>query len=195
MMAKSEFKSIRLLLTFVFLFPAIFLIISISAGVSNALVYSPVKDAVVSFLGEGREIFQTDIAITPDVKQTLKKKVGWEPQTGSIKIYYSKTQDGAVEAYAFVFSEKLELCGGVHKYCVKVSSKGQVEGVKILELTCDRSYAINTKAFLNQFKTYNTTNAGNMNVDAVTGATLSTHLTHDVVRRTLALFELLKGQN
>jgi hypothetical protein len=171
----------------------ILFILSITAGVSHAIVYSTVKDAVVSFLGEGKEIFQTDINITPEVMQALKKKVEWAPQTGSVKVYYSKGKDGSVEAYAFVLSEKLEICGGLHKYCIKMSSKGQVEGVKILELTCDRSYAINTKAFLNQFRSINTTNAGSVKYDAVTGATLSTHLTGDVVCRAVALFDLLKG--
>jgi hypothetical protein len=171
----------------------IFLIIMFTAGVSNALVYSSVKDAVVSFLGEGREVFQTGINITPEVKQMLKKKLEWEVLDSSIKAYYSKKQDGTVDAYAFILSEKLAVCGGVHKYCIKVSSNGQVEGVKILELTCDRSYCINTKAFLNHFKAFNTANADKMKYDAITGATLSTHLTHNVVRRALVLFSLLKG--
>jgi Na+-translocating ferredoxin:NAD+ oxidoreductase RnfG subunit len=172
----------------------IFLIITITAGVANAQITYPVKDAVVSFLGEGREIYQKDIDLTRDVKKILKEKLWWEPQETSIKYYYSKTQDGAVEAYAFVLSDTLFGCGGRHKYCVKVSSKGQVEGVRILELTCYHSFSINNERFLNKFKSLNTSNADNTRIDAVTGATISSNLTTMVVRRALLLFELQKGK-
>jgi hypothetical protein len=165
----------------------------ISVGVSDALVYSPVKDAVVSFLGEGQKIYQTQIEITPDAKQNLKSRLDWEPQESSIKVYYSKTQAGIPEAYAFVLSDRLALCGGLHKFCIKVSSSGEVEEVKILELTCDRSYAINTRAFLNQFKQFTHENADHIDCSVVSGATLSTELTRNVVCRALMLFDLLEG--
>jgi hypothetical protein len=173
----------------------IVLIIAFSVGISNALTYSSVKDAVVSFMGEGKKIYQTKIDITPDVKQKLKNELKWEPETSSIKIFYSKSTDGKPDAYAFVLSDRLPQCGGLHKYCIKVSSNGQVEGVKILELTCDRSYSINNKAFLNQFKSFNSANADKKKYDILSGATLSTDLTHNIVRRALMLFELVKGRS
>ncbi|MGD9211097.1 MAG: FMN-binding protein [Desulfobacteraceae bacterium] len=170
----------------------IILIVLVSVGISNALTYSSVKDAVVDFMGEGQKIYQTSIEITPDIKQTLKKELEWNPQKDSIKVYYNKTDDGTVDSYAFVLSEKLKLCGGLHKYCVKISAKGEVEGVKILELTCDRSYCINTKAFLNQFKAFNSVNANQKKYDTISGATLSTNLTQNIVRRALYLYNILK---
>jgi hypothetical protein len=166
---------------------------SATVGISNALTYSSVKDAVVSFMGEGKKIYQTSIDITPDIKQMFAKELKWEPQESSIKVYYSKNADDVAEDYAFVLSDRLPQCGGLHKYCIKVSSKGQVEGVKILELTCDRSYCINTKSFLNQFKSFNSTNAKQEKYDAISGATYSTNLTYNIVRRTLMLYNILKG--
>lgn len=170
----------------------VFLIITITPGVANAQISNSVKDTVVSFLGEGREIYQNYIKVTTDVKQILEEKLWWEPQESRIKIYYNKTQDGAIEAYVFVLSDTLLKCGGRHKYCIKVSSKGQVEGVKILELTCPYSFPINNERFLNRLKLLNAANADNISIDGVTGATISSKLTIMIMRRALLLFELLK---
>ena len=209
MIKTNNFISIRQLL----ILSEIFLIILIAAGVSFAQGGFPgqegfqgrggfqgqggisisTKDGVASFLGEG-EIYQKDIELTADLKKVLKEKVWWEPQENSIKVYYSKTQNGAVDAYVFVFSETLQRCGGSHKYCIKVSSKGQVEGVKFLELNCHHSYGINSESFLNQFKSMNTTNADTVRIDGVTRVTLSANLTYWVVRRTMVLFDVIKGQ-
>jgi hypothetical protein len=172
----------------------IFMIITVMVGVADAQISYSVKDAVGSLLGEGHKIYQKEIGLTKDVKQVLKEKLWWEPQESSIKVYYSKTPDGAVEAYAFVLSDILLKCGGVHKYCVKVSSKGQVEGVKILELNCPYSFAINNERFLGRLKLLNTTNADKTHIDAVTGATTSSKLSIMIVRRALLLFELINGK-
>lgn len=172
----------------------IFLAVMTTAGVAKAQITYPVKDAVVAFLGEGREIFQKDIELTKDMKKILKEKLWWEPRENSIKVYYSKTKDGAVEAYAFVLSDTLMKCNGRHRYCIKVSSTGQVEGVKILELNCPYSFAINNERFLNRLKILNTMNAGKTSIDAVTSATISSKLSVMVVRRALLLFELIKGK-
>jgi len=169
----------------------IFLVITVTAGVADAQITYSVKDAVGSLLGGGREIYQKDIELTKDVKKILAEKLWWETQEKSIKVYYSKTQDGAIEAYAFVLSDILLKCGGAHKYCVKVSSKGQVEGVKLLELTCPYSFPINNERFLNRLKTLNVTNADKTHIDGVTGATTSSKLSVMVVRRALLLYELL----
>jgi hypothetical protein len=170
----------------------IFLIIALSAGLANAQINYSVKDAVTSLFGEGRKIYQKEIDLTTEVKQVLEEKLWWEPQESRIKIYYSKAQDGAIDAYAFVISDTLLKCGGVHKYCIKVSSKGQIEGVKILDLTCPYSFPINNERFLSRLKTMNSTNAGSIRIDGVTGATISAKLTVMVARRALLLFELLK---
>lgn len=156
-------------------------------------IYTSVEDGVSSMLGEDREIYQTDINITADVKQVLSGKLGWTPSDSSIKVYYSKAGNGAVEAYAFVLTEILARCGGTHKYCIKVSSAGQVEGVQILELNCHHSFGINSEWFLDQFEALNVSNADSTRIDAVTRATMSSDLTYDVVRRALALFEVLEG--
>jgi Na+-translocating ferredoxin:NAD+ oxidoreductase RnfG subunit len=171
----------------------IFLIITTAAGVANAQKSIPVKDAVVSFLGDASKIYEKDMQLTSEIKRALKQKLYWEPKESTIKVYYSKTPSGAVAAYAFVLSDTLMQCGGRHKYCVKVSSQGQVEGVKVLELTCYRSFAISNERYLDKFKIMNTTNADKTKIDAITGATISSKLTVMVVRRALALFELLKG--
>jgi hypothetical protein len=170
----------------------ILLIITITAGVAEAQISYSVKDAVVSFLGDKREIYQNYIKVTMDVKQTLEEKLWWEPQESRIKIYYSRTKDGAIDAYVFVLSDTLLKCGGQHRYCIKVSSKGQIEGVKILKLTCPYSFPINNERFLSRLKLVNATNADNKSVDGVTGATISSKLTVMVARRALLLFELLK---
>ncbi len=170
----------------------IMLLITITAGSADAQISYSVKDAVVSFLGEGSTVYQNYIKVTPDLKQTLEEKLWWEPQESRIKIYYSKTQGGAIDAYVFVLSDTLLKCGGQHRYCIKVSSKGQVEGVKILKLTCPYSFPINNERFLDRLKLLNDTNADTKSIDGITGATISSKLTVMMTRRALLLFDLLK---
>lgn len=167
------------------------------ASPSQALVYSPVKEAVVKVLGKDQKIFQTEITITPEAEAYLKKKLNWSPDKKNYKVYYSKTADGKPQRYAFVLSDKLEACGGLHKYCIAVNADGTVYDVSILELTCDRSYCINTRSFLSQFKGFNTHNYAQKAkaYDAMSGATLSTNLTRDIVQRALALMSIMTGQD
>jgi len=157
-------------------------------------IYATVEDSVSSLLGADREIYQKTIDITDDVKQMLKSKCGWTPDDSSIKAYYSKTREDAVEAYAFVLTELLPKCGGAHKYCIKVSANGEVGGVQILELNCHHSYGVNSQWFLDQFKGVTAEHLGNTRIDAVTRATLSSDLTKDVVLHALALFEVAEGR-
>lgn len=167
-----------------------------SASQSQAIVYSPVKDAVVNVLGKGQKIFQTTISMTPDVQAYLKTNLNWSPDKKVYKAYYAKAADGKPERYAFILSDKLQICGGIHTYCIAVNADGTVLDVSILELTCDRSYCINTRSFLSQFKGFDIHNHVERAkaYDAMTGATLSTDLTRDIVQRALALMTILNGQ-
>jgi hypothetical protein len=164
-------------------------------GGFQSQVYATVEEGVSSLLGSDRKIFEKEIDITGDAKQMLKNKTGWAPSESSIKVYYSKSPEGSVEAYAFVLSEILAKCGGTHKYCIKISSEGVVEGVDILELNCHHSYGVNNEWFLNQFDGLTTETLGSTRIDAVTRATLSSNLTKDVVLHALALFELAEGRS
>lgn len=214
MIWNKEIKLGKRVSTFINLFSGVFLVISLTTGVAHAQRGFPgqggfqgrggfqgqggvsitTKDGVASLLGDG-EIYQKEIEFTEDVKNLLKEKVGWEPQDSNIKYYYTRSEDGAVDAYAFVLTEILQRCGGTHKYCIKISSEGQVEGVKILELNCHHSFGINSDSFLNQFKSMDTTNADTVHIDGVTRTTLSSDLTYWVVRRSLVLFNMVKNAN
>ncbi len=170
-------------------------LVFLSTGNASAITYSSVKDAVTSALGKGGKVFQTDIAITPDAERLLKKNAGWTPGKKSYKVYYSKSEDGKPRRYAFVLEDKLAICGGLHKYCVAVNADGTVADVSILELTCDRSYCINTRSFLGQFRQFDVRNVDKKakTYDAMSGATLSTDLTRDIVKRALGLMALVNG--
>ncbi len=161
----------------------------------QALTYYSAKDAVTSSLGGGK-IFQKKIAITPEISRALQADPGWTPEKTAYKAYYVKDADGKPAKYAFILSDRLEICGGLHKYCVAVSAAGVVEDVKILELTCDRSYCVNSKAYLAKYKGFDDTVTPEKakKYNAVTGATLSTELTTKIVRRALALFHLVAGK-
>lgn len=171
-------------------------IVVFSASTGQAIVYSPVKDAVTSVLGKGEKIFQANITITPEARAYLKKELNWSPDQKTCKVYYSKAVDGMPRRYAFVLSDRLALCGGLHKYCVAVNADGTVYDVGILELTCDRSYCINTRAFLGQFKGFDTHNHAQKAgaYDSMSGATLSADLTRDIVQRALGLMTIMNGQ-
>ncbi|MCP4746282.1 MAG: hypothetical protein GY874_09110 [Desulfobacteraceae bacterium] len=173
-----------------------FLIALWPTDICHALQYSSIKNAVTDYLGKESKIYQTHIIITPDSKALFKKELGWTPPKSRYKVYYTKSDGGQPYAYVYVLSDKLNACGGLHKYCVKISAEGKIEGISIIELTCDRSYCINSKAFLAQFKRFDLTNARvkAKNYDAISGATQSTDLTRDVVLRALMLHRILNEQ-
>lgn len=174
------------------LFIITFSMVFIGASSSFAISYSSVKDAVVSSLGKGEKIYQKKILITPEIRSSIQNDLGWAPDKNAYKIYYSKDQSGTPKMHAIILSERLTFCGGLHKYCVTIDSLGKVGEVKILELSCDRSYSINKRSFLSQFKQFDTKNHTKMGekYDAISGATLSTDLTRDIVRRALVLYNL-----
>lgn len=161
-----------------------------------ALSYSSVKDAVISSLGKGEKIYQNHIPMTPENRMILKNSIGWEPKKKSFKVYYAKDKGGEPFRYVFILSEALSYCGGLHKYSISISKEGRIEDVRVLELTCDRSYGINKRSFLRQFQSFDVENVSEKakNYDAISGATLSTDLTRDMVQRSLALYSLLKAQ-
>jgi hypothetical protein len=167
----------------------------LTAKISSALTINTSKDTVIGFLGKGQKIYQKYIELTPDHIKQFTTRLGWTPDRTKYKAYYSKSDNQSVDAYVFILEDKLPACGGIHKYGIKVSAKGEVTGIKIMELTCDRSYCINNKAFLRQFKSFNTANAKDKakTYDAISGATLSTDLTLHIVRRALLLFEITHG--
>jgi hypothetical protein len=109
---------------------------------------------------------------------------------------YVKGKNGTPQRYAFILSDRLAVCGGLHKYCVTIDAVGRVADVRILELTCDRSYCINTRLFLSQFKEFDVHNHGRKakGYDAISGATQSTDLTSAIVRRALMLYHIGKAQ-
>jgi hypothetical protein len=168
----------------------------VAAGSARALRYSSVKDAVMSSLGRGQKIFQRHILITPEIHSQLQKDLGWAPKQRVYKVYYVKGKNGTPQRYAFILSDRLAICGGLHKYCVTIDAVGRVADVRILELTCDRSYCINTRLFLSQFKEFDVHNHGRKakGYDAISGATQSTDLTRDIVRRALMLYHIGKAQ-
>ncbi|MCP4747254.1 MAG: FMN-binding protein [Desulfobacteraceae bacterium] len=170
------------------------LMVFLTSTVSYALQYSSVKEAVTDFLGKDKKPYQTYIDLTPDKKVLFKKEISWIPAKDRYKVYYSKADNGKPADYVYVLSDKLKICGGLHKYCVKVSTEGKVEGVKITDLTCERSYCINSKSFLSQFKNFDITNSKQKakSYDAISGATQSTDLTRDVVQRALMFHRILK---
>ncbi|MGD9223605.1 MAG: FMN-binding protein, partial [Desulfobacteraceae bacterium] len=167
----------------------------LTAKTSSALTINTSKDTVIGFLGKGQKIYQKHIELTPEHMKQFTTRLGWTPDRTKYKAYYSKSDGQSVDAYVFILEDTLKACGGLHKYGIKVSAKGEVTGIKIIELTCDRSYCINNKAFLRQFKSFNSANAKDKakTYDAMSGATLSTDLTLHIVRRALLLYEIIHG--
>jgi hypothetical protein len=93
-----------------------------------------------------------------------------------------------------ILADKLKACGGLHKYSVCITKDGKISNIQPTELSCTLSFGINNKSFMSRFKSYNIKNYKDRKyTDAITGATQSCHLTDDIVRRALALFQLMTG--
>jgi hypothetical protein len=164
------------------------------AGPALALKYMSIKQAVTRFLPSGAKVTKITKEVTPEIRKRLLSDYGWRPDQEKYTFYVGRDGSGQVQAYVMIVPELFGTC--FHKYAVGLKPDGEVIDVAIVELSCPRAMPVNRRSFLKQFKkkTHKDALTTLADVDAVTGATLSSETTARATRKATSLYNLLIGR-
>lgn len=173
---------------------AILMALVLWAGPAAALKYMSLKEAVTRFLPGGAKITKITKVVTPEVRKRLLSDYGWKPEKDQYTFYVGRDASGQVQAYVLIVPELFGTC--FHKYAVGLKPDGEVIDVAVVELSCPRAMPVNRRSFLKQFKekTHKDALTTHADVDAVTGATLSSETTARATRKATSLYNLLVGK-
>lgn len=157
---------------------------------AEAVKFMTVEEAVKAFIPADAKIFKTTKRLTDSQRQRLAVDYGWNAKDEDYVFYVGKRGD-APAAYVFLVPEVFNTC--FHKYAVGMQASGEVIETVIVELSCPRALPVNKKAFLGQFKGKRHSDAltTKSDIDAVTGATLSSEATAIATRQAVSLHNLL----
>lgn len=158
----------------------------------EAAKYMSLGRAVKTFIPKEAKIFKTTKGLSSAQKKVLEEDYGWKPDKDKYVFYVGKI-DGNPVAYVFVVPEIFNTC--FHKYAVGMKPNGEVIETVIVELSCPRSFPVNKRSFLSQFdeKKHVDPLATGHDIDAVTGATLSSEATAIATRKAVSLHNLFFG--
>lgn len=167
------------------------------AGLSDtahAVKYMSIGKAVKTFIPEGAKIIKVTKGITSDQRKRIKEDYGWDAKERKYVFYVGKEGEERV-AYVFIVREIFSTC--FHKYAVGMKGDGEIIETVIVELSCPRSFPINRKGFLAQFrgKEHHDGLSVNVDIDGITGATLSSEATAIASRKAVSLHNIFFGGN
>lgn len=107
----------------------------------------------------------------------------------TLTVYYTKNSQGAVTSYAVVLTNILWKYVASHEWALAFNPDGSIRGIRILSLTDEFTYDMPDLRFLSQFEGLLPDDIRMPgNVDAVTGATMSSEL---LVRSTEKAWEII----
>ena len=158
---------------------------------AGAATYLSLAQAVKKFIGDAKAFKVTKTLSTQD-RARLAKDYGWESKDADHVFYVGKDGDTPT-AYVYLVNEVFNTC--FHKYAVGMKPDGEVIDTVVVELSCPRAFPVNRKSFLAQFSGKQHTDAltTRSDVDAVTGATLSSEATAQATRKAVSLHNLFFG--
>jgi hypothetical protein len=168
------------------------LALTFSSSTARAAKYMSLGEAVKTFIPKDAKIFKTTKQLSTQHKLRLSTDYGWSPEKNEYVFYVGKKGETPV-AYVFVVPEVFNTC--FHKYAVGMKPNGEVIETVIIELSCPRAFPVNKRSFLSQFdgKKHSDALATGHDIDAVTGATLSSAATASAARKAVSLHNLFFG--
>ena len=177
---------------------AFILIAALVASTSaSAVKYMSIGDAVKKFISADAKVLKVTKVPSAEERKRLLDDYGWEASEPEYIAYVGKDKadESKVLGHVFVIPEIFNTC--FHKYAVGVAPDGKIIEATIIELTCPRSFPINKKAFLSQFKdkTHADPLTTKVDIDGITGATLSSEAAAAAARKAASLHNVFFGGN
>lgn len=165
----------------------------LGGGPASAVKYMPIGKAVKTFIPKGAKIMKASKEVTAEQRKVLIRDYGWTPKKNKFTFYVGRDADGNALAYVIIVPEIFNTC--FHKYAIGMKPDGEVIDTVVVELSCPRAVPINKKAFLKQFRKKRHTDPLTIHsdVDAVTGATLSSESTCQATRKAVSLHNIFFG--
>jgi Na+-translocating ferredoxin:NAD+ oxidoreductase RnfG subunit len=174
-----------LLVLFLILFPA---------SKSMARVYLTQEQALKMVFDRGETVTEEFVQITPDLAKIIKER-GRSPLPFSSKTVYIGKQGNEVLGYAIIDNVKGK--SRPITYMALIGPGGRVKRVEILAYRESHGGEIRYPSFLKQFvgKSISDPLRNKRDIRNISGATISCRAITDGVRRLLAFWETVYGEN
>lgn len=161
-----------------------------AGGASGSSGYISTRTMLGEFFPKSERVTYRTIAVDGALKERITQRLGYAPAARQYTIFIASTA-GAVDGYAIVDDQL-----GEHQpitFATKLSQRAVVERVEILAYREPRGDEVRDARFRGQFvgKTSHDQLRLNRDIDAVTGATISSAATALAVRRAAVLVEEL----
>jgi len=156
----------------------------------SEVVYATPKSVLASFFPKSERVTYRRLALDAHLKARLVQRLGYTPARDSYTIFVALTQ-GKVDGYAVIDDEL-----GLHQpitFATRLSSRGVVDRVEIMVYREPRGDEVRDPRFRKQFegKTAADPLRIDRDIDAVSGATISSASLATGVRRAAILVEEL----
>lgn len=169
----------------------------LTSSAAGAVKYMSIGEAVKKFIPADAKVLKVTKVPSAAERKRLLDDYGWEATEPEYVAYVGKNKadESQVLGHVFVIPEIFNTC--FHKYAVGVAADGKILEATVIELTCPRSFPINKKAFLTQFKdkTHNDPLTTKVDIDGITGATLSSEAAAAAARKAVSLHNVFFGGN
>jgi hypothetical protein len=103
------------------------------AHVTPPVVLVSDRDAVVGLLGGARRYFVREVRLTPEQRQAIEKRSGWNPAENFYRFYLGRDEQGRLVG-AMLFLTEYTIHGPV-RVAVGLGPDGKVRGATVVELT------------------------------------------------------------
>lgn len=181
-------------MTFKTVFKIAALLVAVTSSAARAeTVYQTPRSLLTEFFPKSEAVRFQRFAISPALRERLTRRLGYAPKRDNYVFYVASTA-GHVDGYAIIDDE----LGQTEPitFGVKLSPDGVVERAEVLIYREPRGDEVRSRRFLDQLrgKTVQKPCRAGVDIDAVSGATISSHSLANGVRRALVLFDELVAQ-
>lgn len=170
------------------------LLLSLLPFLSFGKSYLSFGDALKSVLPTGQKLFKEEITLDKTQAKYLNKKYESDYRKNEkMTIYFTKDDQENITGYAIVLEDILWEYVAYHKWAIGYKPDGTINGIGIISLTDEYTFEMPDPRFLGQFKDKLPKDIKMPgNVDAMTGATMSSEL---LLSTTFKAWEIIQYLN
>ncbi|HJZ86834.1 MAG TPA: FMN-binding protein [Polyangia bacterium] len=167
--------------------------VGVRSARAETVYYTP-RSVLTDFFPRSETVRFQRFLISMPMRERLSQRLGYQPKRDSY-VFYVATTGGHVDGYALI-DEELGQTEPI-TFAVKLSPDGTVERTEVMIYREPRGDEVRCRRFLDQMrgKTVRQPVRDGVDIDAVSGATISSHSLATGVRRALLLFDELVARS